>query len=341
MIKHYDLFGVGAALLDVECHVDDALLAGLGLTKSQMVLASHEEQQQLIDRLEVYSETCGGSVANAVITASHFGATTHFACRVSDDEAGWIFLRGLEHASVSYGARDQTRGVLPTGRCLVLLTADAERTMQTVLGANREIAPDDVDAAALAASRYVYIEGYLVDSECGLETALHTRKLAVASDTAIVLSLSDVSIVRDHRDGLSQLFGDEGVDLLFCNRAEALAWTGADTLAQALPELGALARCVAVTTDADGAELWHEGAAIHIDPHPIVVIDTNGAGDAFAGVFLYGLISGYGLRHAGSFANYVASGLVSRHGSRLTPELCQELRQSFPRPEAPRKTQSS
>ncbi len=333
MVGRYDLFGVGAALLDIECHVDAPLLSELGLDKGSMTLSSHEDVQRNIEQLgaqgKIYGESCGGSAANAVITASHLGANAYFACRVDNDAMGEIFLRGLAQAGIGYRPLGGVQGGQPTGRCLVLLTGDAERTLQTALGSNLDIAPDDIDAAALAASRYAYIEGYLVGSENGLEVALHARRLATAAAVPIAISLSDVNIVKHCREGLDQLFGDDGVDLLFCNRAEALAWSGADTLESASPALAALARCVVVTAGADGAILIHEGQTTQIEPHPVVPINTNGAGDAFAGVFLYSLIRGYSLLHAGNFANYVAAHLAKLHGGRLTEQICRQLNEDF------------
>ena len=335
---HYDLFGIGAALLDVECHVDDALLAKFGAAKGQMVLINHNMQQQLLDELSnqglVYGEACGGAAANAVITASYFGSVTYFACRVSNDDTGKVFLRSLEQARVFHQTEGRSHGQLPTGRCLVLLTADAERTMQTALGANREICVEDVDADALGSSRHAFIEGYLAGSEGGLEAALYVRQQAARADIPVALSLSDVNIVRDHRSGLRQIIGADGIDVLFCNRAEALAWTGADSLEKTLPELGAMASCVVVTLGAEGALLWWEGEVTPIAPQPVVAVNTNGTGDAFAGTFLYSLLAGYTHQHAGRFANYVASNLAGRHGPRLTPEICDELDRSFPRHES-------
>ena len=204
-------------------------------------------------------------------------------------------------------------GAGTTGKCLVLITPDAERTMNTFLGISSTLSTQNLDAAALAASEFVYVEGYLVTSDTGRAAAIAARELAERSGVRTALSFSDPGIVAHFRDGLAQMLGN-GVDLLFCNLAEAQEWTGEQRLEDAAEGLRTVARSFAITLGGEGA-LVFDGRHYHrIAPHPVKPIDTNGAGDMFAGAYIFGITNGFDPVAAGRLANRAAAEQPPPHG---------------------------
>ncbi|MGV6807133.1 MAG: adenosine kinase, partial [bacterium] len=272
---------------------------------------------------------CGGSAANTVIALSHFGGRGFFACRVADDENGRIYLEGLEEAGVQYPNHEP----LPqgeSGRCLVLISPDAERSMNTYLGASEAFSESNIDFGRIAESEYLYIEGYLVTSETGRPAAIKAGEFARHNGTKIALSLSDPGIVTYFKKGLEAMVGS-GVDLLFCNRGEALEWTGADNLKDAADQLRSIARQFAITNGSEGSLLFDGETYYSIDAHDVTAVDTNGAGDMFAGAFLYGLSEGFSFQDCGNFASLAAAAVVSHYGPRLHPQQHRELLAEFHR----------
>lgn len=318
-MAQYDVYGMGAALVDTEIDVDDAFLAGAAIDKGVMTLVDEPRQAELLGMLEnhlVHSRRAsGGSAANSVIATSYFGGRAFYSCRVADDENGRFYLADMDRA----GVRTNRRAAGPdgiTGKCLVMITPDAERTMNTFLGASSLLAPPDIDAAALADSRYLYVEGYLVTSDCCRAAAVHARELAERSGVRTALSFSDPGIVAHFREGLQQMLGD-GVDLLFCNAAEAMEWSGKTRIEDAAEALKSVARSFAITLGGEGALVWDGRTAHRIAPHPVRAVDTNGAGDMFAGAYLYGITQGFDASAAGALACRAAAELVTHYGPRL------------------------
>lgn len=315
----YDVYGMGAALVDTEIDVDDTFLAGAAIDKGVMTLVDEARQSALLGMLEhhlVHSRRAsGGSAANSVIATSYFGGKAFYSCKVADDENGRFYLADMERA----GVRTNRRAAGPegvTGKCLVMITPDAERTMNTFLGASSTLAPPDVDAEALAVSRYLYVEGYLVTSDSGRAAAVHARELAERAGVRTALSFSDPGIVAHFRGGLREMLGG-GVDLLFCNAAEALEWSGASRIEDAAEALKTVARSFAITLGGEGALVWDGRMPHRIAPHPVKAVDTNGAGDMFAGAYLYGITQGYDAAAAGALACRAAAELVTHYGPRL------------------------
>jgi sugar/nucleoside kinase (ribokinase family) len=217
-----------------------------------------------------------------------------------------------------------------TGKCLVMITPDAERTMNTFLGISSTLSAQNLDAAALAASEFVYVEGYLVTSDSGRAAAIAARELAERSGVRTALSFSDPGIVAHFRDGLAQMLGN-GVDLLFCNLAEAQEWTGEQRLEDAAEGLRTVARSFAITLGGEGA-LVFDGRHYHrIAPHPVKPIDTNGAGDMFAGAYIFGITNGFDAVAAGRLANRAAAELVTHYGPRLPAAAHRRLLDEFDR----------
>ncbi|MEL7045536.1 MAG: adenosine kinase [Pseudomonadota bacterium] len=246
------------------------------------------------------------------------------AC-VSNDADGEIYLADLEEAGVSYPppVHDET-----TGKCLVLVTPDAERSMNTYLGASEGLGIEQLDTQAIADSDYLYIEGYLVTSPTGLAAAVRARQIAEAAGVPVAVSFSDPGMVEHFPEQFRQIIGD-GVDLVFANDAEARSWTGSESLDDAVKALGSTAKRFAVTCGGEGAVCF-DGEALHRIPvHKVDAIDSNGAGDMFAGAFLYALTRGEDFPTAGRFASFAAGTVVSQWGPRLPRDQYGTLRDEF------------
>ena len=329
-MKRYKVYGIGAALVDTEIRVDDGQLAALGVEKGLMTLVDRDRRGELLDALEgqlpMAHHASGGSAGNSLIATALFGGRCFMSCRVADDADGEIYLRDLEKAGVSYPPPAECDD--PTGKCLVLVTPDAERSMNTFLGASEGLSVAQLDERAIAESEYLYIEGYLVSSATGLPAAVRAREIAEEAGVPVAVSFSDPGMVEHFPDQFRQMVGD-GVDLVFANEAEALSWTGADTLESALDALPDTARRYAVTLGGDGAICFDGEARHRIAPHRVEALDSNGAGDMFAGAFLYAITDGRDFPTAGAFASLAAGTVVSQWGPRLDREQYGKLRHQF------------
>ena len=330
MTKKYDLYGVGSALVDTEISIPPGVLKQIGAAKGTMTLIDEQEQQRLLKELDgsctVAGHSCGGSAANTVISHSYFGGRSFFSCCTSADEDGNLYRNELRKAGVESNYSQIETGI--TGKCLVMITPDAERTMFTHLGVSAEISPTDIDTSALKDSRWLYLESYLVATPKGLETALTARRLAAEHGVPTALSFSDPSIVLGCREQLQQLIGD-GVELIFCNADEAMGWCGKTALADCLAPMRRVSRHTVLTMGGDGAQIITPDQLLPIPPVRTDVVDTNGAGDMFAGAFMYGLIGEFPLDSVGRFAAFAASDLVSRFGPRLLPDRHRQLLAEF------------
>lgn len=325
----YHIYGIGNALVDKEFEVSDDFFAVAGIQKGVMTLIDADQQAHLLELLQarygLKKRACGGSAANTIIGASYFGAKTFYTCNVASDESGDFYVADLKAAGVDTnmdGERDQ--GV--TGKCLVMVTPDAERTMNTYLGITSDLHEKHIHEDALASSEYVYIEGYLVTSDTSRAAAIRVRELARKHGVKIAMTFSDPAMVQFFKDGLLEMLGD-GVDLLFCNEQEAMLLAGSDNLDDALVTLKQHAKAFAVTLGAKGA-LAFDGRTLHeIAPHVVKAVDSNGAGDMFAGAFLYAITHGHDFAAAGRLASAASAQVVSQFGPRLNPEQHAPLKQ--------------
>ncbi|NNC55342.1 MAG: adenosine kinase, partial [Pseudomonadales bacterium] len=237
-MKNYQLYGMGAALVDTEIQVSDAELDQLQVEKGMMTLVDPERRAYLLEKLDdhlVHSQRAsGGSAGNTIIAASYFGATTFFSGKVADDDNGHFYMRDMKSAGVATPDAAFEPGI--TGKCLILITPDAERSMNTFLGASESFSSRELDLQALAASEYLYIESYLVTSPSGKAAAIAAREHAQANGTRVALSFSDPGIVEHFRDGIGEIMGGK-LDLVFCNREEALHFAGTCDLNEAIEAL--------------------------------------------------------------------------------------------------------
>ncbi|MDZ7716881.1 MAG: adenosine kinase [Balneolaceae bacterium] len=234
MKKKYDVYGIGNALVDMEFEVGNDFLEKHDVAKGVMTLVDEETQFRLIRDIN-HAETVqkpGGSAANTVSAISQFGGKAFYSCKVAADKFGNAYLEDMNDAGITTNYKRQERENGITGKCLVMITEDAERTMNTFLGITSSLSTKEVDERAIKDSEYVYIEGYLVTSDTGFEAMKLTKKIAEENDVNTALTLSDPSVVEGFKERFHEVVG-ASVDLLFCNEKEAKMFTGKDDLMEA------------------------------------------------------------------------------------------------------------
>ena len=316
-MSKYDVYGLGNALVDMEFEISDQFLHDNSIDKGVMTLVDENQQHELIEQLDAFEghKASGGSAANTLIAVSSMGGSSYYSCKVADDDLGHFYLDDLKAAGVDCNMDGKHKGGI-TGKCLVMVTPDAERTMQTFLGVSSELSPYEVSEDAIRNSSFCYLEGYLTTSVTGKAANIEARNLAQKHSIKTALTFSDPFVVEHFRDGFSETIGD-GIDLLFCNEAEALSYTQKDTVHDAIGVIKTFAKTFAITLGAKGAIVYDGSELIDIDAHPVKAIDSNGAGDLFAGALMYGLTRGMSFKQAGDLASKASSQIVSQFGPRL------------------------
>jgi sugar/nucleoside kinase (ribokinase family) len=330
MQKKYNLYGIGNALVDMEFEVTDEFFKQHKIDKGLMTLVDEERQNLLLASLGdvPLKQQCGGSAANTVIANAQFGGKSYYSCKVASDTVGNFYYQDLQDKMVDSNLLHQKHEHGITGKCLVLVTPDAERTMNTFLGITSTLDKDQVDPEAIRNSQYVYMEGYLVASSSGKAAAIHAREIAEQSGVKTALTFSDVNMVKYFREGLQQMIGKK-LDLIFCNAAEALAFTETHDLIVARERLKDVARSFVITLGENGAMIYDGKSFIDVSPYKIKAIDSNGAGDMFAGAFLYAISHGHSHAVAGRLAAFSASRVVSQFGPRLKWQAVQEIKKEI------------
>ncbi len=327
MSKKYDIYAIGNALVDLEYEVQDQFFKQHQIDKGLMTLVDENRQNALMQALGAGAKNkqCGGSAANTIIATAQFGAKGFYSCKVAKDTYGDFYFQDLKENGVDSNLQNQTRAEGITGKCLVLVTPDAERTMNTFLGITSSLSTTEVDQESIRGSKYLYIEGYLVASPTGKEAAILARKTAEAANVKTAITFSDVNMVKFFRDGLLEMMG-AGVDLLFCNEAEALEFTGKTDIYEAREALKKFAKTFVITLGENGAMIFDGVTYIDIEPYKVKAIDSNGAGDMYAGAFLYAITQNHNLASAGKLASMAASRVVSQFGPRLKWHETQEIK---------------
>lgn len=326
MNKKYNVYGIGNALVDFEFEVTNDFLEKHEVDKGMMTLVDEETQRRLIKEInhEEATQKPGGSAANTVFAVSQFGGKAFYSCKVAGDAFGDAYLDDMKEAGIDTNFNRQQREEGITGKCLVMITEDAERTMNTFLGITSDLSTKEVDELAIKDSEYVYIEGYLAASPKGFEAMKLTKELAEKNGTKTALTLSDPSIVDGFKGNFEEIIG-ASVDLLFCNEEEAKRYTGKDDLMDAREALKKEAKRFVITQGKNGAMIFDGDTYIDIEPYDVKAIDTNGAGDIYAGAFLYGITHGMGFAGAGKLASLAGSKIVSQYGPRLKWHQAQEI----------------
>ena len=324
-MSKYDVYGLGNALVDMEFEIHDQFLQENSIDKGVMTLVDENQQHELIEQLDAFegNKASGGSAANTLIAVSSMGGSSYYTCKVADDDLGHFYLNDLKAANVDCNMEGKHKGGI-TGKCLVMVTPDAERTMHTFLGVSSELSPYEVSEEAIKNASFCYLEGYLTTSETGKAANIEARNIAHANNIKTALTFSDPFVVEHFRDGFTETIGN-GIDLLFCNEDEALSYTQKNSVDEAIEVIRTFAKTFAITLGAKGAVVYDGSNLISIDANPVKAVDTNGAGDLFAGAFMYGLTHGKSFEEAGILASKASSIIVSQFGPRLKLEQYQSL----------------
>lgn len=322
----YDVYGIGNALVDIEYEVTDADLDELGIDKGVMTLVDSDRQQTVMAALQEHRQhrSCGGSAANSIIAVAQFGGHGFYSCRVANDHVGTFYFEDLLRHGVATNLTHDNRGEGVTGTCLVFVTPDADRTMNTHLGITENLASPDLVPDAIGASRYLYIEGYLAPSDTARDAVRLAKEVARGAGTAISLTLSDPNMVEYFRPQLEEML-DGGVDLLFANEAEARLMAGSESLNDAIDYFKRLAAQFVITRGPRGALVFDGQTLVDIPGVAVRAVDTVGAGDMFAGAFLYGICQGMDSGAAGTLATRASATLVTQYGPRMDTALAQQV----------------
>jgi sugar/nucleoside kinase (ribokinase family) len=309
-----EVVAVGHAIVDVLSPSDDSLVSSLGLEKGTMTLVDEEQSEKIYASLGPASEASGGSAANTAACLASLGASVRFVGRVRDDGLGRVFTHDIRAIGVHFDVPPATSGPA-TGRCMIMVTPDAEKTMCTNLGAGALLEPSDIDLDAVAAARVLYLEGYLCGD--GHTAAAVDVAVSAARDagTLVAFSGSDPAWVEFQGDALRALAGR--ADILFANEQEALGLAQTGDLDEAIRRLRRRCPTVAVTLGARGCVVASEGGTVTVPAAPVArVVDTTGAGDSFAAGFLYGVVTGKDPEVSARLGALAAGEVVSHIGAR-------------------------
>lgn len=317
----YDVYGIGNAIVDIVTEVDIDFFERNSVEKGVMTLVDEKRQLELMKAIDMKRSKMsgGGSAGNTVVAINQLGGHTYYSCLVAHDDLGHFFLKDLERNGVQTNLRFEDCPPGHTGRCLVMTSPDAQRTMNTFLGVSSFFSPERLDEAAIRESNYLYLEGYLVSSPKGLDAMMEAKKIAEQNNVKVALTFSDPSMTKYFSKQMEEIVG-ASVDLLFCNEEEAMIFTGTDFISDAREKLRGVAKRFAVTLGANGALIFDGDTYIEIEPYKVRAVDTNGAGDMFAGAFLYGITHQHSHAEAGKLASLASSRVVTQWGPRMQPE---------------------
>ena len=310
-----DVIGIGNALVDVLCHESETFLERHGLAKGTMRLIDEARARALYDAMGPAVEISGGSAANTIVGVASFGGRAHYVGKVRDDQLGEVFRHDLKSVGVYYTTPMATTGP-STGRCLIVVTPDAQRTMNTYLGASTQLGPADVDAGLIARGRILYLEGYLFDPPAAQEAFRVASGLAHAAGRKVALTLSDPFCVDRHRAAFVDLVARH-VDVLFANEVEICALYEANDFDAALQRVRRHCEIAALTRSERGSVVVAGGDVHVIEAQKEgAVVDTTGAGDLYASGFLFGLSRGMDLPTCGRLGSLAAAEVISHVGAR-------------------------
>ncbi len=319
-MSRYDVLGVGNAIVDILAKTDDETLKRLELPKGHMQLITSDEADRLYDQMGPGQEISGGSAANTCAGIAALGGSCRFIGTVKDDQFGKVFAHDLNAINVQYDT-PFTSGDTPTARCLVFVSPDGERTMNTFLGASLELGPEDIDEAHVKDAAITYLEGYLFDPPRAKEAFFKSAEIAKANGNRVALSLSDSFCVERHRDDFHK-FIRSSVDILFANEEEIQALFQTMDLSSAAEKTRAFVDIAAITQGPKGSMIIKGDETAAAPAFPIeTVVDTTGAGDLYAAGFLYGLSNGADIEVCGKLGALAAGEVISHIGARPEADL--------------------
>ena len=311
----FDVLGIGNAIVDVLAHAEEATITGLGLDKGIMTLVDETRSQKLYEHLGPGTEASGGSCANTMAGIASLGGVCAYIGRVRDDELGRVFAHDIQASGVHFTSVPAADGP-PTARCLIFVTPDAQRTMNTYLGACVELGPGDVDEALVRAAEITYLEGYLWDRPEAKTACRKAADLCHAAGKRLALTLSDPFCVDRWRAEFRELVAHE-VDILVANEAEITSLYEVDDIDAAVAQVRRHIGCAALTRGAKGSIVLRGEETHVIEASPVPrLVDTTGAGDMYAAGFLRGLTAGLDLRRCGMLASRAAADVLGHYGPR-------------------------
>ncbi|WP_322890145.1 MULTISPECIES: adenosine kinase [unclassified Yoonia] len=320
-MKKYQVVGIGNAMVDVLARADDGFLDTAGVQKGIMQLIDMDRAVALYDRIGPAKEISGGSAANTIAGIAQLGGRTAYVGKVKDDQLGAIFAHDLRAQGADYATRLAPKTeVAETGRCIVIVTPDGERSMNTYLGVTEFLSPDDIDEAQMADAEWIYLEGYRFDGPDSHAAFAKAIAACKGAGGRVSITLSDPFCIERHRDAFATMIRDH-VDLLFCNRAEMLSMYQTTDFEAALARAAAEVDTVACTDSGNGVHILSGGARWHVPAVPTAIVDATGAGDLFAAGFLWGLTAGFDLETCGKMGNLAASEVISHIGARPETDL--------------------
>jgi sugar/nucleoside kinase (ribokinase family) len=333
-MKKFDVYAIGNALVDSEYEVSEALLAQAGVAKRHMTLIDAPRRAELLHHMQgLHSRrTGGGSAGNTAVAVAQFGGKAFYSCRVADDELGAFYTQDLANHGVATNLSHMAAPSGQTGVCLVMVTPDAERSMSTFLGATAELDHSALHPQDIERAKVYYMEGYLAASPTGLDAALRGRAIAAQAGAALALTLSDMSMIQFCRPGLEAMLGessDSRLDYLFCNEEEAQVWCGAQDFDEVCARMAPLARVVCLTRSAKGSVVLEDGQRTAVPAVAVKALDSNGAGDMFAGAFLYAVTQGHSHAEAAALGNHSAAQVVAQYGNRLSTDAVAAIKTQF------------
>jgi len=311
----YDVVGIGNAIVDVLAKADDAFLKSQGLAKGTMALIDETRAEALYAKMGEGIEASGGSAANTIAGLASLGGKGGYIGKLRDDELGAIFAHDLKSIGVTFKTPPLKSGP-PTARCLILVTPDAQRTMNTFLGACVELGPEDIDEGLISSAQVTYLEGYLFDPPRAMEAFRKAAKLAHKSSRKVALSLSDPFCVGRHRAEFLDLV-DKHVDVLFANEHEICSLYETEHFEQAAEAVRGHCEIAVLTRSERGSNIVAKKEMLHVAAAPVArVVDTTGAGDLYAAGFLYGLTHGRDLEACGKLGSLCAGEVIGHFGAR-------------------------
>jgi sugar/nucleoside kinase (ribokinase family) len=324
----YDISALGNALVDTQYKVGHDFLSEIGLEADSMTLSSADEQAPIINKLiEMESESmsdCGGSATNSLVAAANYGSKCHHVCRVANDEDGRKYLDSLRLAGVDHIGISSENSDMPTGKCLILVTPDAKRTMSSMLGVSAFLGTLDINFEVVENSKIFYIEGYMVTSDDNFNAVISVLEHLKGKNTIKALSLSDAGIVHGFRDKFKQI-ESYGIDMIFCNDDEAIAFSNKESFEEAEEFYKSKSYMTIITKGSEGSIVVENGITHMAEAEKITPVDTNGAGDMFAGSFMHAYLQGEDVSECAKFGNYASSKVVETFGPRLSPDGYKEV----------------
>ena len=318
--KKIDVVGIGNAIVDILTNIDEEFLNRNLLQKGSMSLINLEDSSKILENCKIIKQISGGSAANTVVSLANLGNKVEFIGRIKNDKFGKFFSNDIKESGAAFNAK-YVETKESSAHSIILITPDAQRTMCTYLGASSEFESNNINYKSIKESKYLYLEGYLWDSELAKHAFIEAAKIAKESKTKIILSLSDSFCVDRHRDSFLNLINDF-VDILFCNEEELKSLFKLNDLEQCKIKIQSLCELTAITLGEKGSLIVCKNKTELIKPFSFgEAIDTTGAGDIFAGGFIHGLIHNFSLSDCGRIGSICAGHIVTQIGSRSKIDL--------------------